>query len=158
MEYISILPINDICPDNLNNDIEKASLVSMIAHNGQKDLDGNPVFLHPMTVALSGKTNDERIVGFLHDVVEDSKYTFNDLRAVGFSERIIEALQLLTHDEKDSYEEYVKRIKDSGNSLAIAVKLNDLHHNIERGKAGAHINLVKKYEKALRYLTNGEKP
>ena len=146
------LSITDLCPDNLQNGVEKAALVALIAHQGQKDLDGNPVFLHPMTVALEGKTDDEKIVGFLHDVVEDTDYTFDDLRAVGFADHIIEALQLLTHEEGTPYDEYVQRIKDSGNELARNVKLNDLQHNLRRGRAGGYIRLVEKHEKALRLL------
>ena len=56
----SILPMTDICTDNLENDVEKALLVALIAHKGQKDLDGHPVILHPLTVALSGKNDKEK--------------------------------------------------------------------------------------------------
>lgn len=62
-------------------------------------------------------------------------------------------LTLLTHcKSKMSYEEYVERIAKSGNRLAIAVKLNDLRHNISRGKANRHDRLVAKHTKAYNYL------
>jgi len=152
----STLHITDLCPDNLTNDVEKALLIALIAHNGQKDLDGNPVILHPMTVSLAGKTDDEKIVGLLHDVVEDTDYTFDDLRQAGFADHIIEALQLLTHQEGTPYLEYVQRIKDSGNKLAIAVKLNDLHHNLARGRAHNYTRLITKHTQALAVFASEE--
>lgn len=46
---------------------------------------------------------------------------------------IVDTLCLLTHYESEPYLDYVRRIAESGNRIAIAVKLNDLHHNLERG-------------------------
>ena len=51
--------------------IEEALRIALEAHEGQKDLDGNPVILHPMAVALAGRNRQEQIAGLLHDVVED---------------------------------------------------------------------------------------
>ncbi|MGI5848349.1 MAG: hypothetical protein ACOX5T_10070 [Candidatus Cryptobacteroides sp.] len=52
--------------------IEDALRIAIDAHEGQKDLDGKPVILHPLAVGLSGRNEIEQKVGFLHDVVEDS--------------------------------------------------------------------------------------
>ena len=59
------------------------------AHQGQKDLDGNPVILHPLTVGLMGKNEDEKCAGFLHDVVEYTDYTFDDLLGMGVPSHIV---------------------------------------------------------------------
>ena len=120
------------------------------AHRGQKDLDGNPVILHPLTVGLMGKNADEQCVGFLHDVVEDTDYTFDDLLRQGVPPHIVDALRLLTHDAGTDYLDYVRRIAQSGNQLAIAVKLNDLHHNLKRGRERGYTRLIEKHEAALR--------
>ena len=103
------------------------------------------------TAALyAGKTKDETIVGLLHDVVEDSDWTLADLYLQRFSKEVLDAIGLLTHNkEYEPYEEYIDRIIKSGNHLAIAVKMNDLRHNIARGKAGNHERLVQKHEAAL---------
>ena len=37
---------------------------------GERDLDGKHALLHALAVGMAGKTNDEKIVGFIHDVVE----------------------------------------------------------------------------------------
>lgn len=39
------------------------------------------------------------MVALLHDVVEETEYTFEDLQKLGFSDAVIEALKLLTHDD-----------------------------------------------------------
>ena len=123
------------------------------AHQGQKDLDGNPVILHPLTVGLMGKNADEQCAGFLHDVVEDTHYTFDDLLGMGVPPHIVDALRLLTHEEGTDYLDYVRRIARSGNQLAIAVKINDLTHNLKRGREKGYTRLVKKHEAALRELS-----
>ena len=129
--------------------IEDALRLAVDAHDGQKDLDGTPVILHPMTVGLAGRNREEIIAGLLHDVVEDTNYTFDDLLRKGVDEKIVDALRLLTHTDDLSYGEYVKRIAESGNSIAIHVKYNDLCHNLQRGRAGGHWKIVAKHDKAL---------
>ena len=102
--------------------IEDALRLAIEAHDGQKDLDGNPVILHPMTVGLAGRNREEIIAGLLHDVVEDTDFTFEDLLDRGVDEPIVEALRLLTHSKDMPYEDYVQRIAQSGNEIAIHVK------------------------------------
>ena len=114
--------------------VEKCIRIAMDAHEGQRDRDGNAVILHPFIVGGMGKTDAEKCVGFLHDVIEDTDVTIENLRDEDIPEEIIVALQLCTHDDSLTYDEYVQRIIDSGNMTAINVKLNDLHHNIARGK------------------------
>ena len=63
------------------NPIDIALRIATTAHAGQTDRDGYPVILHPLTVGLMGHTDEEKIAGFLHDVVEDTSYTFNELHA-----------------------------------------------------------------------------
>lgn len=129
--------------------IEEALRIAIDAHDGQTDLDGKPVILHPLTVGLAGKNRQEMIAGFLHDVVEDTDVTFNDLLEQGVDEDIVDALRLLTHDKGTDYYDYVQHIIDSGNPIALAVKKNDLTHNLQRGRAGGHLKQVQKHEKAL---------
>ena len=133
-------------------DVDLCLKIATEAHRGQKDLDGNAAILHPLTVGLMGKTTDEQCVGFLHDVVEDTEYTFDDLLVMGVPIHIVDALRLLTHEDGTDYLEYVRRIALSGNELAIAVKLNDLRHNLKRGREKGYTRLVEKHEAALKEL------
>ena len=88
--------------------IEAALEIAVKAHSGQRDLDGNAVILHPLTVALKGKNPYEIIAGLLHDVVEDTDYTFDDLLEAGISPVVVDALRLLTHDKEVDYLDSVR--------------------------------------------------
>ena len=53
-----------------------AGIVAREVHHGQKDKGGNDYFeSHLLPVAQSGFTWKEKIVGFLHDAIEDTDYT-----------------------------------------------------------------------------------
>lgn len=139
-------------PKATNKMVDLCLEIAVKAHARQADLDGNPVILHPLAVGLAGKTPEEQCAGFLHDVVEDTDYTFDGLLAMGVSSEIVDSLHLLTHDKNEPYLDYVRRIAESGNELALAVKLNDLHHNLERGRRMGYQRLVDKHESALAIL------
>lgn len=134
------------------SDIDKAIELASKAHAADYDLDGNPTILHPLAVGMMGRNDLERVVGFLHDVVEDTRYDFGDLEELGFSEAVIDTLRLLTHDKQTPYMEYIKRICESGNEAAVNVKINDLKHNMARGRAGGHMRCVEKHTIALAYI------
>ena len=143
--------------DNLSQ-IEIALEIAMKAHMGQRDLDGNPVILHPLTVALKGNNESEIVAGLLHDVVEDTEWTFEDLLEAGIELEVIDALRLLTHSKDVPYLDYVQRIADSHNPIAINVKCNDLEHNLDRGRRGDHLKQVAKHTaaKEIIHRNNGD--
>ncbi len=110
--------------------LEKAIQIALAAHKGQLDKAGKPYIEHSLRVMLMGNTDDEKIVGVLHDVIEDTSYTFEMLLNEGFSTDIIEALKCITKTSDDeAYNLFIKRIKK--NKLATAVKLNDLTDNMD---------------------------
>lgn len=137
--------------DNLSQ-IEIALEIALKAHKGQRDLDGKPVILHPLTVALKGRNESEIVAGLLHDVVEDTDKTFDDLLEAGISPEVVDALRLLTHSKDVPYLEYVQRIADSHNPIAINVKCNDLEHNLDRGRRGDHLKQVAKHTAATKII------
>ena len=140
----------DQLKDYFESGIDDAVDLATRTFFGLRDLDGNPQILHALAVGMAGKTKNEMIVGFLHDVVEDSNTTLEDLRIYGFSDEVVEAIGLLTHDKEGmSYEDYIAKIGFSGNELAINVKIVDLEHNILRGTMDGHKALVKKHTEAL---------
>lgn len=131
----------------MKHPIDIALQIATKAHEGHKDRDGYPAILHPVTVGLMGDTDEEKVTGFLHDVVEDTEYTFEDLLTAGIPASIVNALRLLTHSHGLPYYDYIQGIIDSGNPIALHVKYNDLRHNYARGKA--YPDLQKKHGKAL---------
>ena len=127
--------------------IDTALQIATKAHAGQLDREGYPAILHPLTVGLMGHTDEEKMAGFLHDVIADSDYTFDDLLQAGIPIGVVNALRWLTHEKGIPYFDYVQAIIQSGNPIALQVKYNDLQHNYARGKA--YPELQKKHGKAL---------
>jgi len=62
-----------------NSLLEKALTIAYTAHAGQVDKAGEPYILHPLRVMLKMRSDEEKIVALLHDVVEDTDITLADL-------------------------------------------------------------------------------
>ncbi len=136
--------------------LERAIEIATEAHRGQFDNAGNDYIGHPLRVMAAGKTTEEKIVGVLHDVVEDSDWTFERLAAEGFSVEVIEALRCVTKlSENEPYDRFIARVKE--NPLAVAVKLNDLSDNMDIRRlpyiSDKDVKRLKKYLKAYKRLT-----
>ncbi|TWT29535.1 HD domain-containing protein [Blastopirellula retiformator] len=106
---------------------EKAVEIAATAHAGVKDKQGQPYLLHPLRVMQGVEGETAQIVAALHDVVEDTPITFEDLALEGFSEEVLAALRLVTHDDGQSYADYVIACK--ANPIARQVKHSDLRDN-----------------------------
>lgn len=63
----------------LMSQAEKALEIATTAHFGQKDKVGQDYILHPITVASFMSTDEEKVVAYLHDVVEDTNISSEDL-------------------------------------------------------------------------------
>ena len=123
------VPLRDIEPI-LSMMLEKAILIATKAHEGQQDKAGAPYLLHLMRVMLKGRNEKEKICGILHDLVEDTPWTFDMLEKEGFAPAIIEALRCVTKQSEDEpYADFIARVKTS--QLAIAVKIHDLEDNMD---------------------------
>ena len=106
---------------------KKALKLCFEAHKAQLDKSGMPYVFHPFHLAEQMKDETTTVVALLHDVIEDTDYTFDDLIAMGFDGAIIEAIELMTHKEGVPYMDYVEKIKS--NPIAREVKLADLRYN-----------------------------
>lgn len=93
---------------------------------GIKDKSGKPYYRHLKEVGHRGSTRNAKIVGYLHDILEDTPCSENFLRR-HYSDEIVEAVLLLTKTEETEISPYYSKIKD--NPLAREVKMNDLIHN-----------------------------
>ena len=141
------------------NKLEEAIMIANMAHSGQVDLGGEPYIYHPMRVSAAQKSYEGKIVGMLHDVVEDGIFDIAFLSA-RFSAEIVDAVELLTKKPGQDYMEYIQDIADSpgklGNTLAFNVKLADLEENmnLKRLKKLSDKDLAryKKYEEAKKIL------
>ena len=135
----------------------RAMQIAYQAHHGQVDKAGVPYVLHPVHLAEGMEDEVSACVALLHDVVEDTEWTFAMLEAE-FPPAVTDALRLLTHADEEPYMDYVRRIK--GNAVARRVKIADLKHNSDQTRfAGQPVSEEKlayfrvKYAEPLRYLT-----
>lgn len=136
--------------------LERAIQIATEAHKGKFDKAGREYIGHPIRVMEMGKTEDEKIVGVLHDVIEDTDWTFERLEAEGFSQEVINALRCVTKtSENENYDDFIDRVKK--NPLAIAVKINDLTDNMDIRRlpylSDKDVKRLKKYLKAYKRLT-----
>jgi len=136
------------------NQLEKAIKIALTAHENQVDKGGKTYVLHPLRLMVQMPTEELQIIAVLHDVVEDSSYTFEDLIKEGFTAEVIEALRALTKQENEQYDDFIQRVKK--NPLAIQVKIADLkdNSNVDRIQNPTEKDLerVKKYKKAIEFL------
>jgi (p)ppGpp synthase/HD superfamily hydrolase len=137
--------------------LKKAIEIAVEAHKGVTDKYGAPYINHVTRVMNLGETDEEKIVGVLHDVVEDTPWTFEQLAAEGFSSDIIDALTCVTKiSEEEDYEEFTLRV--SRNPLAVKVKINDLTDNMDIRRIPVltekDLTRLMKYHKAYRFLSS----
>ncbi len=136
--------------------LERAIEIATEAHRGQFDKAGNDYIEHPLRVMAAGETLEEKIVGVLHDVVEDGDWTFDELLQEGFTSEVVEALRCVTKlSENEPYDKFIARVKT--NPLAVRVKLNDLTDNMDIRRlpylSDKDVKRLKKYLKAYKQLT-----
>jgi (p)ppGpp synthase/HD superfamily hydrolase len=134
--------------------LEKAITIAVEAHRGQRDRTGAPYIVHPMRVMAGVDTDIEKMVAILHDVVEDTDWTFERLKQEGFPTEVIEALDCVTKREGEEYDDFVKR--SATNKIARKVKLADLEHNMDARRLSnvtdKDVERLKKYVRAWRFL------
>lgn len=134
--------------------LKRATKIAVEVHTDQVDRSGQPYLGHVFRVMNAGRTLEEKIVGALHDVIEDSDLTPEDLKEEGFPEIILNAVDAMTRYEHESYEEYLERVLK--NPIAIHVKLNDLTDNMDLRRLieldDESIMRMKKYHSAYRKL------
>lgn len=135
--------------------LELAKQLSKEYHRGQIDKAGVDYFSGHITSVVNGvSTVEEKIVAYLHDILEDTELSYLDLMVLEFSDKVINAVMFLTKDKKEKYEDYLKRVKS--NELARAVKLSDLTNNMDLSRLKEITEVDKKrlekYKKAYKYL------
>ena len=116
------------------------------------DKGGNPYMKHLNFVKNHCLTYDGQIVGILHDILEDTDCSYGELESTIIYENLIECIQLLTRKENEKYSDYIGRIIDSNNVIALEVKLHDLENNMDITRLKCigqkDIDRIKKYKKA----------
>lgn len=146
--------------ENVYTDMVKAAMsLSFKVHKKQKDRGGMPYIYHPMHLAEQFKDEKLKTLALLHDVVEDSDYSFEDVEKYSdtFTEDVIDALRCITKEDKEPYMNYISRV--CANEMSRLVKIADLKHNLNTSRlqdnsilTDKQLNRIQKYREALDYL------
>jgi len=132
----------------------RAVALAAEAHLGQLDKAGAPYIEHPIRLMLRAEGAHAKMAAVLHDVVEDSEWTFDGLRREGFPEPVIAALERLTRREGEAYEAFIDRVAED--PLATRVKLLDLEDNADLSRIAEPTERdrarVDKYRRAMQRL------
>lgn len=140
----------------MSNLVKKAYEVARTAHRGQFDKAGVDYIEHPKTVASFVKTEEEKAVAYLHDVLEDTSLTIEDLERFGFPKVVLHAVDVLTKRRGQSYQIYLEEVKK--NNLARVVKLADLKHNSDLTRlqtiTDKDLERREKYQLAIEFLNS----
>ena len=115
---------------NIDDLVKKATLLANIFFKDKKDKGGFPYLGHLQYVSNAFDDEKRKVVGLLHDIIEDTVVSKTILLELGFLEEIVDVIDILTK-KTDDYEEYIKSIENSNNLIAIDIKLKDLEHNMD---------------------------
>ena len=153
---------SDLEYENLvNNDnlIDKSLEIITNLFNDKLDKGNSPYVLHLLKVYHGVNTSEEKIVALLHDVLENTDTTMNDLKELGYSKNIIDNIFVLTKKKGEDYRDYIDRIINSNNKVAMNVKLSDLKCNMDIKKiknptTNDYERIHKRYEPAYDRILN----
>lgn len=139
--------------------IQQALSLAETAHTNQKRDEGDPYIVHPLRIALdiinrlSRRDAKSITIALLHDVIEDSDFTYENLRET-FGEEIADAVVLLSKrrdlPKNEAFKEYYERIKKLPPDLA-EIKLLDRLDNL------LFLNLSPNSEKQNSYVRQTER-
>jgi len=97
--------------------------------DGIVDKSGEPYLRHLTTVAAQfPQQSDQYRVALLHDVLEDTSTTYEDLQYM-FGYFIAAPVLIISREDGETYMEFIDRICNSGNRVAIEVKIADNKDN-----------------------------
>jgi len=115
-------------------DLQEATQLAAQAHAGQVDKAGRPYSEHVFAVRdlLAPHGPHAQMAGVLHDTLEDTDLTADDLRAHGCPEEVIRAVEAVTKQAGETYEDAVHRA--AADPLGRLVKLADNAHNSDEGR------------------------
>jgi (p)ppGpp synthase/HD superfamily hydrolase len=124
----------------INKQVELALEIAKEAHKGQFRHDNKtPYIEHPLAVAKPFRrplktypTKEDREIyistALLHDVIEDSNIDKQNLIDRGINPFVANLVEVLTHKERESYLDYILRVKR--NYMALWIKIGDIKHNL----------------------------
>lgn len=142
MVEVLIQKIKENCTNVDLNVVNKAFNLAFEAHKEQKRESGEPYIIHPVDVAIIlaelGMDTSTIVAGLLHDVIEDTDYTYDDIKNI-FSEEVANLVSGVTKITKMEYKSKEEQQADNFRKMLLAmandirviiIKLADRLHNM----------------------------
>ena len=140
-----------------STDVEAARLLAERLHAGQRDKAGHAYITHPERVAARLETAEARVVGWLHDTVEDTGISLEEIEA-RFGPDTAAAVDAVSRRAGEAWGDYLVRVKR--NPMARQVKISDLIDNSNLSRLPRvtleDVERQERYNRALRMLMEGE--
>lgn len=140
-------------------DLDEALNLVTTNFRGVTDKSGAPYVLHCIRAMMSVQSLNAKMVAVMHDLVEDTPMSLEELKERGFSQAVLEGVDLVTHRDDVSYEDYIVRIKS--NPIAREVKLADLKDNTSldrtlyrEGSRDKDVTRIQKYILSHQFLSD----
>ena len=137
----------------LSKDIETAKAWAYRLHAGQVDKAGLPYVTHPERVAGRLSSQEDQVVGWLHDTVEDTGLTLREIEEQ-FGKETAAAVDAVSRRDGEDWDDYLRRVKR--NETALRVKISDLIDNSNLSRIPnvtmRDVERQRKYNQALRFL------
>ncbi len=111
--------------------IEEVRKIVRKKFEGKFDKGNHPYIEHLEYVSSHGRNEKEKIMGLLHDTLEDTDLTKEKLLELGISKEIVEVVDILTREKNTTYNDYIESIISSKNESALYIKKIDLEHNMD---------------------------
>ena len=142
MVEVLIQKIKENCTNVDLDVVNKAFNLAFEAHKEQKRESGEPYIIHPIDVAIIlaelGMDTSTIVAGLLHDVIEDTDYTYEDIKNI-FNEEIANLVGGVTKITKMEYKSKEEQQADNFRKMLLAmandirviiIKLADRLHNM----------------------------
>ena len=151
---------------NAENLYGKAYLICEKVFDGKSHSSGVPYMEHLVAVADKFSDDKEKVVALLHDIMKETELTAMDLNYIGFPSDIVKTVSLMTRENGESYDEFINRMINSKNNMAVQIKKADLEQNMDLSNyesvTDEYLNRIDvkykpQYEKIVGYLGDLEK-
>lgn len=144
--------------------LDKSLIIVEKLFSNKVDKQGICYLSHLFYVRDNVVSYEEKVVGLMHDTLEDTSINADDLKILGYPDNIINSLIILTKKKGENYSLYVDNVLNSGDEVAIKVKYVDMTHNLNLKRLNALDRDLKEklenkykepYEKLRKYINGG---